>query len=218
MLSDQFVEIMNICEDNKIKVSYEQLALLSRIDQNTIRQMLFEIDNCSDLRKNYYLKIMFTKEYIMHPYYFEILDLILDVKEEYLQEFIDLLTIPKITKLPYFYDYINIFFIITSTRDGIDDYHIRHAILELIPEADGVYSREFMKILLREKIEDEYENLIKSKAVISFEDESEETSALIEEIETRYAFFRKTTRINPMKLERKKPHSNIIKINFREEE
>ncbi len=219
MLSNQFIEIMNICEENKIKVSYEQLALLSRIDKDIIKAILREVAECPPFRKYYYLNIMLSKDYIIHPYYFEILDLILDIKEEYLSEFIDLLNTPKIIRLPYFYDYINIYFIITSMQDGINDYSVRRDILNFIPEADGVYSREHMRLLLMEKINDEYLNLIKRKALITFEDKNKETDELIKEIEYKYALCGRCTKLNPMRLERKKKTvpDNIIKVNFKED-
>lgn len=225
MLSQQFLEILNLCKDYNIGISYNQIATLCNKESAEIKRVIELFKECELENRSAFLEIMLDIEYMEYHKYEAILDIISNIDVLYLDTLMKQLRKPFITKLPKLFDYVNILYLIANSPAKIYSRGVKASIIEVIPDLEFEDDTTTVENLLLATMHADYENQIKYGDVVYFEDIAAEFTS---ELEKYFAFHRKNKEVKAMRLiraikpqnmpQQKSKKDNIITINFKKEE
>jgi len=228
MLSSQFIKILEWCKKNNVSLSHNEMAILCNLNKEFVENVFKIYRDCDKYNKSAFLEIMMNEEYIINHNYLKILDIISDLNSTYTDELMSILKKPGITRLPSFFDYLNIYYYLTTRPEFTLKNPMKEAIVNLLPDAEEVYNtpntpevlRLNLKIVLLERIEEEYEYFVENKDVIFFEDDAEEFTGDLNrffDLRSKTKKYNANRLIRTIKPENMPKKDNIIKFEKKED-
>lgn len=226
MLSEQFIQVLNLCKKYNVLLSHNEIAILCTLNKEYFDGILKMLVDCDEQNKKLFLEIMKTEEYIIYHRYKNILDIITDLNSSYIEELTEILKRPGITRLPSFFDYLNMYYYLTTSPRHILSSEFKTELFLRIPEAEDVYEKnkeltslkQTLKSLLLNQIDEEYEYFVLNKDIIYFEDDAE---GLIDDLNNFFDFRNKDKEFEAFKLVRSIKQKNmpekrnVIKVDFK---
>ena len=171
MLSTQFLEILNICKEYNIPISYLQASQLCNIEGSVFKRILEDFSNCPLDRKETFVEVLLDRGFMNIYGYEDILSSIANITEEEYEDLFKIITKPNVSKIPKIAQYVKVLYLLANQPMKLHSKEVVTEIAKIVPHTDFGDDADIIKSFLLDSFNSDYEIYVECDDEICFEDE-----------------------------------------------